>query len=342
MTPHMSLVVMSRNRSGWLERCLSSLLAQQTGGRPFEVVVVDDGSTDETAAVVERFRGGPVDVRYRYQPHRGIGAARNAGIAEARGDLIAFLADDYVLPPVYVRTVMTFFHEHPEAVCVRARFTPAGQDLCSQVAHFHYEVGLRHTLDRTRSWRRQFARLPDLGTAVSTAHAMDAAGAAVFRRAVFDRIGLFDERWVRGEDTELTGRLRAAGLDVHFHPGLVVSRDYERTLASVLRKFWTTGIHAGRFATAGLPWRSRLPACGRLLLRSGVMPFWRARQARSPAEGLKFLPLLCAIEAAYHAGRLMGSASGASAPRPAMPVPCGATTAAIRVKSAEAARAFRP
>ncbi len=89
-----SVVVPTYNRAHLLERALRSVIPQ-CGPRD-EVIVADDGSTDDTATVVEAF-GGPV--RLLRLPHRGAGAARNAGIEAARGDLVAFLdSDDEWLP----------------------------------------------------------------------------------------------------------------------------------------------------------------------------------------------------------------------------------------------------
>ncbi len=91
---NISAVIPSYNHSALLKEAIASVLAQT---RPVqEVVVVDDGSTDETRQVVAGFSG---KVRYVYQDNRGLSAARNTGIREARGDWLAFLdADDSWLP----------------------------------------------------------------------------------------------------------------------------------------------------------------------------------------------------------------------------------------------------
>jgi len=86
-----SVVVPTRNRPAMLERALRSVLAQTF--LDFEVVVVDDGSTPPAADVVERLCDPRLRL-LRFDPGRGAGAARNAGIAEARGEWIAFLDDD--------------------------------------------------------------------------------------------------------------------------------------------------------------------------------------------------------------------------------------------------------
>lgn len=91
---NISAVIPSYNHAALVKEAIASVLAQS---RPLqEVVVVDDGSTDDTRQVVADFSG---PVRYVYQSNRGLSAARNTGIREARGDWLAFLdADDSWLP----------------------------------------------------------------------------------------------------------------------------------------------------------------------------------------------------------------------------------------------------
>src|SRR5512142_57960 len=82
--PLVSAIIPVRNGAQFLGAALDSVVAQDYG--PLEVIVIDDGSTDETAAVASNY-----DVRYTYQPQQGEAAARNAGIAAANGEFLAFL-----------------------------------------------------------------------------------------------------------------------------------------------------------------------------------------------------------------------------------------------------------
>ena len=94
MSLAVSVIIPAYNHARFLGACVESALGQTLA--PAEVIVVDDGSTDDTAAVLERFSGHVHVVR---QPNRGVSAARNAGAAAAQGDALAFLdADDEWLP----------------------------------------------------------------------------------------------------------------------------------------------------------------------------------------------------------------------------------------------------
>lgn len=81
----LSIVLMTRNRADSVGHCLGSLVDQRSVFGRFEIVVIDDGSVDDTAAVVAKHSRGRVTVRYWYQVASGIASARNAGIAHGRG-----------------------------------------------------------------------------------------------------------------------------------------------------------------------------------------------------------------------------------------------------------------
>ncbi|MEU7585791.1 glycosyltransferase [Micromonospora sp. NPDC049230] len=91
-SPACSVVIPTYNRMDLLRRTLDALTRQDIGTDAFEVLVVDDGSSDDTEAMVASFRDR-LDVRYFFQPDEGfrVAAARNIGIAEARGDVLVFL-----------------------------------------------------------------------------------------------------------------------------------------------------------------------------------------------------------------------------------------------------------
>jgi glycosyltransferase involved in cell wall biosynthesis len=99
--PLVSVVIPTYNRARYVEEALTSVL-DQTYDR-VEIVVVNDGSTDDTDAVLAQYRQR---IQYIHQPNRGVAAARNRGLAAARGELVAFLdADDVWLPEKLARQV---------------------------------------------------------------------------------------------------------------------------------------------------------------------------------------------------------------------------------------------
>lgn len=95
--PLISVIVPAYNAEGYLRRCVDSILAQTLGD--LEVVLVDDGSTDGTAAICDAYAAADARVRAIHQKNGGVSSARNRGLSAARGDYIAWLdSDDYFMP----------------------------------------------------------------------------------------------------------------------------------------------------------------------------------------------------------------------------------------------------
>lgn len=100
--PRLSVVIPAFNAEKFLEKCVRSVLGQSY--RDFELILVDDGSSDKTPEMCEAFAAADRRVRVIHQPNAGVSAARNAGIKAAAGDYIAFAdADDYLAPFAYER-----------------------------------------------------------------------------------------------------------------------------------------------------------------------------------------------------------------------------------------------
>jgi len=118
VVPGISVVIPAYNRAALLGAAIDSALAQTHRDR--EIVVVDDGSTDETAAVVARYGA---QVRYVRQPNGGEASARNRGVREAAGTWVAFLDSDDLWEPKALETLAGALRERPEAglVAMKAR-----------------------------------------------------------------------------------------------------------------------------------------------------------------------------------------------------------------------------
>ncbi len=174
--PLVTAVVPAYNAECFLAEALHSIQAQQWLST--EIIVVDDGSSDATARIAQACPG----VVYLHQPNRGPAAARNRGIQEANGDFIAFLDADDLWPPGKLAHSLQAFQQQPslEALTGRTRF-------------------IGDTSERQQA----------VGSMVSVY-----LGAAVFRRSVFDSIGLLDESLQQGEDIDWFLRVCESGINI--------------------------------------------------------------------------------------------------------------------------------
>lgn len=184
--PHVSVVIPTYNCSAYLTEAVESVLAQTF--RDFEVLVIDDGSTDETAAVMRRY--GP-PVRYIRQPNRGVAVARNHGIEQSRGRYVAFLdADDTWLPHKLERQLAAL-KRHPDHRACYSAFVVVTSDL--------------QPLGVTRS-QRQGSALQDLllrGNVIGT------PSTVLCERSLTLAAGGFDPRLSLGADWDMWIRLGA-------------------------------------------------------------------------------------------------------------------------------------
>ena len=118
-----SVVMTTYNRGDLLEAALRSVLGQKTTSS-FELIVVDNNSTDCTRAVINRLAATDSRLRYVFEPKQGSSHGRNAGIREARAPLIAFTDDDVRAEPDWLSSMVRAFREHPEADVVGGRVLP--------------------------------------------------------------------------------------------------------------------------------------------------------------------------------------------------------------------------
>ena len=98
-----SIIVPVYNSEKYIERCIVSVMKQTNPN--WELIIVDDGSTDKSADIIDRIARNEKKIRYYYQNNSGAGMARNLGITKATGDYIAFLDSDDYLSKDYIESI---------------------------------------------------------------------------------------------------------------------------------------------------------------------------------------------------------------------------------------------
>ncbi len=155
--PRVSIVMPTYNRRDTIPRAIASVVAQRF--QDWELVVVDDGSTDGTRDVVA---GVDPRVRLVTQSNQGVAGARNTGLANARGDLIAFLDSDDEWPPHHLALATAFFEAHPAEHAFTSEFWEDFGDR-SYVKHFRVETGDWYPTTARRIGSKAFDGAPPRG-----------------------------------------------------------------------------------------------------------------------------------------------------------------------------------
>jgi GT2 family glycosyltransferase len=233
-----TVIVCTRNRASALQSCLESISTAiaQAPNTLAEAIVVDNGSTDNTHAVILGWmRSAPYPTRVVDELKPGLGAARNAGVEWARGTFIVFTDDDCRLAPDYLCKMLAHFANDGEPV-IRGGRVELGDptDMPAAIKTWSSEVRLEYPMH---------PGVIALGCNM------------VINRQVFERIGLFDERFGAGttlragEEVEYFYRAFLNGVPVIYVPDMIVFHFHGRkTLEAVRRQLVNYAIGTGAMA----------------------------------------------------------------------------------------------
>lgn len=193
MNPVASVIIPVFNGARFLREALDSVATQEVG--PLEVLVVDDGSTDESVAIAEAS-----GARVLKQEHGGVARARNVAIAAATTPVFSFLDQDDVWHRAKLRLQLAALERQPEAVSLTRQ-----------------DFFLEPPLAAPPAW---FAR-PEL---IGVPHPGWAPSCTVFRREVFARVGPYDERLAQASDSDWIARAKELGIVFHVLDEVLVRR----------------------------------------------------------------------------------------------------------------------
>ncbi len=234
--PLISIVVCSYNGSRTLRQCLGYL--QRLEYPSFEVIVVDDGSTDGTGAIAREF-----DVRLVQTPNGGLSRARNLGWRAARGEIVAFLDDDAAPDPHWLSYLAATFMATDFAGVGGPNISCPEDGLVARCVD-HAPGNPTHVLLTDR----EAEHLPGCNMA--------------FRKSCLEAVGGFDPQFhIAGDDVDFCWRLQQRGGRLGFHPGAMVWHHRRGTV----RAFWRQQMNYGRAeAMLERKWPEKYNAVGHL------------------------------------------------------------------------------
>ena len=309
-----SVIIPARNAAHLLGACLGGVAASQEHGPPPEVIVVDDGSTDATAAVAQAY-----GARVLRLPGRGPAAARNAGARLASGEILVFFDADCVPEPHCLEALLEAFSD-PAVSGARGAYVSRQRALVARFVQLEFEEK-----------QAQLAASREIAV-VDTA-------CAAYRRSTFFAYGGFDERFLSSEDVDLSFRLAAAGERLvfvptarvqHLHPedpvtyvrrklrvGYYRARLYQRFPNRLREDGYTPRLMPVQIALAGLltgcvligPWvAAAVPAAtaAGLLFLAASLPFTRRAWATDRQLAVLVPPLLLGRSLAQGASLALG------------------------------------
>ena len=213
----LSFIVCTYNREQYIYECLSRL-AKNTEQAGWEIVLVNNNSTDSTAAECERFEKDFPKVKCRYfvEKQQGLSFARNRGIAEARGEWLVFIDDDAMVEEDYIANLKGHLMSHPEASAFGGKIEP------------FFEDGEPEWYSK---WSMGFVSAIDRGSKVHVfpENKFPIGANMGIKREILNKVGVFNTELGRtgnnllaGEEKDLFNRIRKVGGAIYYFPNIGV------------------------------------------------------------------------------------------------------------------------
>lgn len=208
----LTIVICTYNRSEFIEKCLESFLSQSVSQRMFDILVVDNNSSDNTKEIVDHFVTKLPNLRYTLEPIQGLSHARNAGIVHTRTEWICYLDDDAYVPVDFIEVQLKIIEEN-------------NFDVYGGVYLPWFKYGKPKWFhERYGSNKMHYNRIVELKS-----HEYLSGGIISFKKELLEtfsgfktNLGMVGEIIGYGEETELQNRIRKAGIPIYYIPSLII------------------------------------------------------------------------------------------------------------------------
>ncbi len=223
----LSVVMPTYNRRAILRKTLLAFASQTIAPDRFEVIIVDDGSSDDTMAMLERFKA-PFALRIFSQRHQGANAARNLAIREASGEIVLITGDDMIPEPAFLEAHLKFHRQHPSELDAMLGFIDWSPEI-TVTPFMRYivspEGGQQFSFHVAQDGKADFRLFYTSNTSLK-------------RCFLLRQQTLFDTEFTYPayDDTELGYRLSRQGMQLHYNPRAVTCHHHEMTLQSFVQR----------------------------------------------------------------------------------------------------------
>ncbi len=237
-----SVIICTYNREKFLKLALDSYKNQTLSPEEFEIVVVDNNSTDNTKNIVEKFieENPGLDVRYVFEEKQGLSFARNRGIQEAKYEIITFVDDDAEVENDFLKNIKGYFESNPGVVSIGGKVEPVFGGGSEPAWLSPYLWGLVTKIDYGDKIKPFPKNKYPVGCNMS------------FRKTVFDKFGMFDTELGRkgrvglaSEEKDVFERLKANGAGIVYLPNITVHHhidDYRLEKSYIKKLSYGIGI----------------------------------------------------------------------------------------------------
>lgn len=216
----LSVILCTYNRDRYIYPVLQSIAQGDLPHADYEIVFVNNNSTDNTEAECRRFQADHPDINLRYcvESLQGLSHARNCGIRNAQGDILVYVDDDALVNPQYLSTYADFFQRNPHAVAAGGPILPQ-YDGCEEPSWMsHYTRQLVTGKLYLGEKEREFSK-----------GAYPGGGNAAYRKSVFDAVGLFNtdlgrkgNSLIGAEEKDLFDKMTSRGMRFYYLPTAIL------------------------------------------------------------------------------------------------------------------------
>jgi len=213
----LSILICTYNREKYLIDALNSIAQQNASYDLFELVVINNNSTDNTEKICRDFKDKHKKLNYKYtiEKKQGLSAARNKGIRVANGELLAYIDDDAIADKNYVNNILEAFNKHPDILAIGGRVIPVFPDGNEPKWLSKYLNGIISKVDYGEKIKLYKGKYPS-------------GCNMIFRKKVFDIVGTFNEdlTW-RSDDKYMFLKIYKYKLPVLYYPGILVHHNID-------------------------------------------------------------------------------------------------------------------
>jgi glycosyltransferase involved in cell wall biosynthesis len=229
---YISIIIPVRNEEEYLEGCLEACLSQTYPPEKIEIIVVDGMSQDKTRDIVIKYAKNYQNIKLLNNPKKITPSAMNIGIKESKGDIVIKVDGHSKISENYVAKSVEKLSSNDEIWAVGGTIETVGESTVAKVIAeaMSSRIGVGNSLFRTLKKKQK-----DIF--------VDTVPFAAFPRWVFDRVGLFDEQFVRTQDYEMNLRIRKMGGKILLSPEIRSIYFSRRNLRSLFKQYFQYGFY---------------------------------------------------------------------------------------------------